>query len=118
MKRMRKACGFFFFLAMFTPLGVFPCRAQSASTTGAIEFDARVTPTAARPEPVRLFTFYLLSKSYAEIADEAEAADAMPAREKLIEDLKASSKLKEWMETDETIDLTSTEMEQRLTPDD
>src|SRR6266568_1607176 len=80
MKRMRKACGFFFFLAMFTLLGGFPCRAQSASATGAIEFDARVTPTAARPEPVRLFTFYLLSKSYAEIADEAEAADAMPAR--------------------------------------
>src|SRR6266568_3801315 len=71
MKRMRKACGFFFFLAMFTLLGGFPCRAQSASATGAIEFDARVTPTAARPEPVRLFTFYLLSKSYAEIADEA-----------------------------------------------
>ncbi len=115
---MRKACGFFFFLAMFTPLGVFPCRAQSASATGAIEFDARVTPTAARPEPVRLFTFYLLSKSYAEIADEAEAADAMPAREKFIEDLKVSSKLKEWMKRHETIDLASTEIEQMLTPDD
>lgn len=115
---MRKACGFFFFLAMFTLLGGFPCRAQSASATGAIEFDARVTPTAARPEPVRLFTFYLLSKSYAEIADEAEAADAMPAREKFIEDLKVSSKLKEWMKRHETIDLASTEIEQMLTPDD
>ena len=103
---------------MFTLLGGFPCRAQSASATGAIEFDARVTPTAARPEPVRLFTFYLLSKSYAEIADEAEAADAMPAREKFIEDLKVSSKLKEWMKRHETIDLASTEIEQMLTPDD
>ncbi len=115
---MRKACGFFFYLAMFTLLGGFPCRAQSASATGAIEFDARVTPTAARPEPVRLFTFYLLSKSYAEIADEAEAADAMPAREKFIEDLKVTSKLKEWMKRHETIDLASTEIEQMLTPDD
>src|SRR3989442_8208550 len=117
MKRMRKASGFFFFLAMFALWGVFPCRAQSASATGAIEFDARVTPTAARPEPVRLFTFYLLSKSYAEIADEAEAADAMPAREKFIEDLKVSSKVKEWMKRHETIDLASTEIEQMLTPD-
>ena len=115
---MRKACRFFFFLAMFALWGVFPCRAQSASATGAIEFDARVTPTAARPEPVRLFTFYLLSKSYAEIAEEAEAADAMPAREKFIEDLKVSSKLKEWMKRHETIDLASTEIEQMLTPDD
>ena len=118
MKRMRRLSELFAVLLALIPCVASLCRAQSAPTGGAIEFDARVTPTAARPEPVRLFTFYLLSKSYAEIAEEAEAADAMPAREKFIEDLKVSSKLKEWMKRHETIDLASTEIEQMLTPDD
>lgn len=92
--------------------------AQTGAGTGAIEFAARVTPTAARPEPVRQFTFYLLTKSYAEIRQEAEAGDALPSREKFIADLKVSPKLKEWMRAHETIDLASSEIEEKLSPDD
>jgi len=35
---------------------------------GTLEINARITPTAARAEPVRQFTFYILTKSYSEIA--------------------------------------------------
>ncbi len=45
----------------------------SAQGAGSLDFVARITPSAARPEPVRQFTFYLLTKSYAEIIKEVEA---------------------------------------------
>ena len=118
MKRMRTdhAC---LIVILFLSLGrAASSHGQSAPATGTIEFEARVTPTAARPEPVRQFTFYLLSKSYSEIRREAEAGDTLPTRERFIDDLKVSPKLKEWMKTHETIDLASSEIEQMLTPDD
>src|SRR5450759_2043996 len=64
--------------------------AQTAAGTGGLQLTARITPTAARPEPVRQFTFYVLSKSYAAVAKEVEADDAMPSRDKFIDDLKVS----------------------------
>ena len=72
--------------------------AQSAANeTGALQFTARITPTAARPEPVRQFTFYILSKSYAAVSEEVEATDVVPPRDQFIDDLKVSPELKEWL---------------------
>jgi hypothetical protein len=91
-------------------------RAQNAS--GALEFVARVTPTAARPEPVRTFTFYLLAKSYADIIHEVEVSDPAPDRDQYVAALKVSQPLKDWLKKHETLDLTSSDIDQVLTPDD
>src|SRR5580658_9888465 len=47
---------------------------------GALDLTARITPTAAKPEPVRQFTFYVLTKSYEDITKDVEANDAPPDR--------------------------------------
>src|ERR1700704_1995729 len=62
--------------------------AQTAADTGGLQLTAKITPTAARPEPVRQFTFYILSKSYAEIVKEVEEKDMLPPREEFIDSLK------------------------------
>src|SRR5499425_683371 len=63
--------------------------------TGALEFSARITPTAARPEPVRQFTFYILTKSYTDIVKEAEEKDPVPDRGAFIDGLRVSPELRE-----------------------
>jgi hypothetical protein len=93
-------------------------RAQMGGTTGSLEFAARITPTAARAEPVRQFTFFLLTKSYADIAKDVEADDKLPSREQFIEDLKVSPELREWLKAHDILDLTIPEMDRVLTPDD
>jgi len=52
----------------------------------ALEFAAYVSPTAAKPEPVRDFTFYVLTKSYEDIKHEIVEANGAPDREKLLLD--------------------------------
>jgi len=91
---------------------------QAAGGAGSLEFAARITPTAGRPEPVRQFTFYLLRKSYADIAREAEKQDPLPTREQFIDGLSLSAPLKTWMKARGTMDLTSPEAQQGLTADD
>jgi hypothetical protein len=91
-------------------------RAQNAN--GALDFMARVTPTAARPEPVRQFTFYILTKSYAEIAREVESQDAMPSREKFVADLKVSPELKEWLKAHDVFDLAMPGLDRLVTADE
>jgi hypothetical protein len=92
--------------------------AQTAADTGTLQLSARITPTAARPEPVRQFTFYILSKSYAEVAQEVEAGDAVPPRDQFIDDLKVSPELKEWLKSHEILDLTMPGLDKALTADD
>ncbi len=92
--------------------------AQTAGAAGSLEFAARISPTAARPEPVRQFTFFLLTKSYADIAREVETDDKLPSREKFIGDLKVSQELREWLKAHDILDLTIPEMDKALTPDD
>ncbi|MDP9147203.1 MAG: hypothetical protein M3N22_06050 [Acidobacteriota bacterium] len=94
------------------------CGAQTAANTGALQFSVRVSPTAARPEAVRQFTFYILSKSFASIVQEAEASDVVPPREKFIDDLKVSAELKEWLKAHEVLDLTMPGLDKALTGDD
>jgi hypothetical protein len=91
--------------------------AQSADT-GSLQFIARITPTAARPEPVRQFTFYILSKSYASVTQEVEAGDVVPPRDEFIDGLKVSHELKEWLKAHEILDLTMLGLDKLLTADD
>jgi hypothetical protein len=101
------------------------CLASSASTfalaqsaTGSLEFTAHITPTAARPEPVRQFTFYTLTKSYRDIVKEIEEKDPVPPRDQFIDSLTVSPELKTWLKAHDTLDLTEPDLDKLLTPDD
>jgi hypothetical protein len=93
-------------------------RSQAQSSTGDLEFTARVTPTAAKGEPVRDFTFYLLTKSYADIIKEVDERDGPPSREKFIEDLKISAELREWLHKNDVMDITMPGVDKLITPED
>jgi hypothetical protein len=96
----------------------FCLRAQSAPATGGLEITARITPTAARPEPVRQFTFYILTKSYEAVAKEVEASDELVPRDKFIDELKVSPELKVWLRAHDILDLTMPDLDNLLTPED
>ena len=101
--------------------GVWPCAAQSrtlSANTGSVEFFARATPTDAHPEPVRLLSFYLLSKSLTDIRWEAEQMEAPAALEHFIDALDASPELKAWMKKNKTVELAGSSFIKLLTPDD
>ena len=88
------------------------------TNSGTLEFLARVTPTAARPEPVRQFTFYILTKSYTEIFKEVEQKDPIPPRNDFIDELKISPELRTWLKSHEIFDLTMPDVDKAMTPDD
>jgi len=88
------------------------------SRTGSIDLVAHIAPSGARPEPVRQFALFVLTKSYAEVVKEVEAQDTLPTREQFIDSRKCSPELKAWMKAHDTIDLASTDLNLQLTPDD
>ena len=106
------------FIFVLSCVYLFAPGALPQSATGSLDFVARITPTAARPEPVRQFTFYVLTKSYAEIVNEVEGENVVPPREKFIEGLKVSPELKEWLKAHEILDLTLPDLDRLVTPDD
>jgi hypothetical protein len=93
-------------------------KSGAGAGAGALEFSARITPTAARPEPVRQFTFYILTKSYTEIVKEAEEKDPVPSREEFIDGLKFSPELRAWMKAHNTFDLSAPDVDKRISPDE
>jgi len=110
---------------LFPPFSVvLLCAAAAAGTTpaqsvnGTLNFTARITPTAARPEPVRQFTFYVLTKSYADVVKEVEDQTPVPTRDKFIDDLKLSPELKEWLKAHDVFDLTAPGLDRLLNADD
>src|SRR5258708_26078614 len=113
---MRKGGVFSLGPAMCAPFFVSGARAQSDS--GALDLTARITPTAARPEPVRQFTFYILTKSYSEIVKEVEEKDPVPPRDQFIDGLKVSPELRTWLKGHDTLDLAEPGFDKLLTPDD
>lgn len=115
MNPMRNTVRLFVFAAacIFAASGL---RAQSA--TGAIDLSARITPTGAHPEPVREFTFYVLTKSYADIMKEIENQDTLPTLDEFIEKWTCSPELKKWLKAHKTLDLSTTDLDKMLTPDD
>src|SRR5712692_2105146 len=116
MRAMRKMLAIFFCVLVCAVCATNAARAQSNS--GTLEFAARITPTAARPEPVRQFTFYVLTKSYGEIVKEVETQNTMVSRDKFIEGLKFSPELKEWLKTHDVFDLTMPGLDRPVTPND
>jgi hypothetical protein len=113
---MRRATGIS--LAILAGLVCLAQTARAQGSTASLDITARVTPTAARPEPVRQFMFYILTKSYADIAKEVEAGDVVPPRDEFIDGLKVSKELKTWLKAHEILDLTTPELDKMLTPDD
>jgi len=88
------------------------------SGAGSLDLSAQITPTGGRPEPVREFTFYVLTKSYADIMKEVETENVLPTREQFIENLKVSPELKTWMKDHDIIDLTQPDIDKLITADD
>jgi len=113
---MRNLCRSLFFLSVFFVFAASALLAQSG--TGAIAFSASVTPTGARPEPVREFTFYVLTKSYVDITKEIESQDVLPTLEEFVEKWPCSPELKKWMKAHNTVDLNSTDVDKLITVDD
>ena len=85
---------------------------------GTIDISARVTPTGALPEPVRQFTFYVLTKSYADVIQEIESQNVLPTRDEFIDNLKLSKELRTWLKAHDLLDLTSPDLDKVLTTDD
>lgn len=92
--------------------------AQTTPATGTLELTARVTPTAARSEPVRQFTFYVLTKSYTEIMKEVEEKEGTLSRDAFIDELKISPELREWLKGHDIMDLTSLDLDKKISPED
>ncbi|HXM93492.1 MAG TPA: hypothetical protein VOA64_04440 [Candidatus Dormibacteraeota bacterium] len=107
-----------FSLVAFLWTGGIASESDAQTSTGRLQFTAKITPTAARPEPVRQFTFYILTKSYADVSKEVEAGDAIPSRDQFIDDLKVSAELKKWLKAHEIMDLTMPGLDKALTPDE
>jgi hypothetical protein len=95
-----------------------PAAVRAQNSTGAVEFVARIAPTGGRPEPVRQFTFYLLTKSYAGIIREVEVSAPAPNREQYIATLDVSQPLKDWLKKTGRLDLTSPDLETLLTAEE
>jgi hypothetical protein len=106
----------FFYLSVALLLLALSCHAQNP--TGSLDLTARITPTGARPEPVRQFTFYVLSKSYANITAEADQQDQLPTRDEFISGLKVSPQLKTWLKNHDVMDLTQIDVDKLVTSDD
>jgi hypothetical protein len=114
---MRKLKGIMIATVVACALGT-SLRAQGSAGAGSLEFSAFVSPTAAKPEPVRDFTFYVLTKSYEDIKKEVETKNGAPDREKFVEGLKVSPELREWLKAHDIMDLTMPGLDKLLTADE
>lgn len=100
-------------------LGAAFCGSAAAqNSTGSLDISVHVTATGGRPEPVRQFMLYVLTKSFADISNEVDNGASLPTRDKFIDDLKVSAKLKDWMKGHEVMDLTAPDLDKVVTPDD
>lgn len=90
----------------------------AAQARGSIEFLAQATPASGIDEPVRGFPFYLLSRSFDEITNEAEASDPAPNMNAFIDTLDVSKELKAWMKKNHRVRLSGDDLLSKLTPED
>jgi len=103
---------------LFLVAGVMAKAPRAAAQTGSVQFVARVTPSGGEDEPVRTLPFYLLSKSYADIQKEAEAASPAANLDKFIDSLDVSKELKTWMKTNHRVNLAGEDFTKMLKADD
>jgi hypothetical protein len=99
-------------------LASFTAASRAQTLKGAIELNARITPTAARPEPVRQFTFYVLTRSYSDVSKDVAGQNVLPARDEFIDTLKVTPQLKVWLKAHDILDLTMPGLDKAVTPDD
>jgi hypothetical protein len=109
-----------FVALIFAFAGMVAAAPRASAQTGSIEFVARVTPSGGIEEPVRGFPFYLLSKSFDEIAKEANATDPKPDMIAFINKLDStySPELKAWMTKSECVSFAGEDFIKKLTPTD
>jgi len=101
-------------LAIFLVAGIVGVVSSAAGQNGSIEFAARATPTGGLEEPVRGFPFYLLSKSFADINKEAEAAFPKLDMDAFIDKLDVSKELKAWMKKNRWVTLSGEDFVHKL----
>jgi hypothetical protein len=106
------------FISISAALLLLPLSCHAQNSTGSLDLTARITPTGARPEPVRQFTFYVLSKSYADITAEVDKQDKLPTRGEFISGLKVSAQLKTWLKNHDVMDLTQLDVDKLVTSED
>jgi len=109
---------FFRCYAMVLALAGMGALSVAQTRSGAIDISAHITPTNAQSEPVRQFTLYVLTKSYADVVKEVSASDALPTRDEFIDKLKCSPELKKWLKAHDAMDLTSPDLDKVFTTDD
>lgn len=95
-----------------------PVSLSAQSAPGAIDLSARITPTGARPEPVRQFDFYVLTKSYEDVVKEVEGQDVLPSQDKYVDGLECSPELKAWIKAHNQLDLSSPDLDKTITAED
>src|SRR5580658_124345 len=105
-------------LVMLAGMVCFAQTARAQNSAASLDITARITPTAAQPEPVRQFTLYILTRSYAEIAKDVESGEPGPPREGFNEGIKNSPELKKWLKDHDTLDLTAPDLDKQLKADD
>jgi len=93
-------------------------RIAAQTPTGGLDVTARIAPTGGRPEPVRQFTFYILTRSYRDIQKDVAEQYPLADRETFISELKISPELKAWMKKHDVIDLMAPDTDKMITPED
>lgn len=91
---------------------------QESAARGGLEFVAHVTPASGRTEPARSLTIFLLTKSFHDIGQEAEAKTPRPDLDAYIDGLTASQELKAWMKKHHTVTIVGDAFHAGLDPDD
>lgn len=103
-------------LALITSSGAIA--RQSVQQEGALDFNAHISPSAGRAEPVRGMAFYLLRKSFAEIQKEADAAEPPPKMDEYIDGLKFTPEFKTWMRKHQMVEFSGTDFVEAIAPED
>jgi len=101
------------FFALLALIAIAPC-VLAQTSTGTVEFVARITPASGVEEPVRGMPFYLLSRSFQDIGREAAANYPKPDMDAFIDKLGVSKELKAWMKKNHTITLSGEDLINRL----
>ena len=101
------------FFALLALIAIAPC-VLAQTSTGTVEFVARITPASGVEEPVRGMPFYLLSRSFQDIGREAAANYPKPDMEAFIDKLGVSKELKAWMKKNHTVTLSGEDLINRL----
>jgi hypothetical protein len=105
-------------LAVLLFLAFLHTATHAQTLKGGISLTARITPTAARSEPVREFTFYVLTRSYTSVSQDVAGKNLLPPRDEFIDTLKVSSQLKTWLKAHDILDLTMPGLDKAVTADD